>query len=520
MKKLSIYIFMGLLAVVSFTSCQKFLDINENPNSPATSTPELVLPQAIVRVAALVPGYNDYGARIVGYEANAGGVSGWGAFVSYNYTTGDHQGLFDNTYKSLEDLQVVIDLSQGDDSKKAFVASAMILKAYNFQNLVDTYNDIPYTEALKGAAFLQPKYDKAEDIYKALADSLDVAMNILSAEQTSTLFRNSDKLFKGDINSWIKFANTLKLRLIVRSNGKVNFSNKTFNPLGFLTEDAMVNPGYSQTDGKQNPTWNTWAYSASGTAPTAASQRIPTPYVLSFYDGNKITDPVRIDLTFNKGIAVPTNQLGYQGDDAKKGPSPSAWFVGVDLKDYKKVGILKGPEAGQPLMLAAESYFLQAQANLGKILGTPQDAAINYENGVKASFRYLSMNSAGNITRNVDEDYTNYVEANKASKLVDFSLATTDEERLEAIVTQQYIAYNMILGHQAWYEFLRTGYPTITGTNSRDNMRRTFVSFTSESTAANKLPTRILYPASEYKYNEKNVPTGISAFSSKIFWAK
>lgn len=522
MKKLQFYIFLGLLTVVASTSCKKFLDINENPNLPSTATPELVLPQAIVRTAALMVTYNDYGARLIGYEANAGGVSGWGAFVSYNYTTGDFASLFDNTMKANSDLQTVINLSSGDESKTTFVAAANTLLAFNFQNLVDTYNDIPYTEALKGANILQPKYDKAEDVYKALADSLDNAMAVFAAASTSSQFSTSDPLFRGDLDRWIKFANTIKLRLIVRAEGKVSFSNTNFNAAGFLQDDALVNPGYTKIDGKQNPSWNTWAYNAAGTAPGAASQRIPTPYVLSFYNGGKITDNKRVDLTYITGLAVPTNQLGYQGEDAKKGPSPSAWFKGKNANDYAKIGILKGPDAGQPLMLASESYFLQAQANLKGIIGTEADAKANFEAGVIASFRYLEKDNTGklNADYNPAEDFADYVAANEGNYLVNFDKATNKEEKLEAIVTQEYVAYNMILGHQAWYEFLRTGYPKITGTNSTSNKSGTFVSVASEATTPNKLPTRLLYPASEYKYNEKNIPSGISAFGSKIFWAK
>lgn len=503
-------------------SCKKFLDINENPNSPTSATPELVLPQAIVRVANLVPTFNDYGARLVGYEANAGGVSGWGAFVSYNYTTGDFQGLFNSTYKALEDLQTVINLSEGDETKIIFVAAAQILQVYNYQNLVDTYNDVPYTDALKGEESLQPKYDKAEDIYKAIADTLDVAMNVLSNNTPSSQFETADKLFQGDVTRWIKFANTIKLRLILRSNGKVTFTNTSFNPAGFLEDDAIVNPGYTKIAGKQNPTWDRWAYDAGGTAPGAASQRIPTPFVLSYYDNDKILDTTRGDLVYMKGLSAPTNQLGYQGDDAKKGDKPSAWFVGSSPTKYDEIGILKGPDAGQPIMLASESYFLQAQANLKGIVGSAADAKDNYEKGVIASFRYLEEGPDGKLNTGYDPegDFINYDTVNAGNPLVDFDAATTDEERLEAIVTQEYIANNMIMGHQSWYEYIRTGYPKITGSNSRANMKNTFVSFTSESTASDKLPTRILYPANEYKYNESNIPTEISAFSSKIFWAK
>lgn len=519
MKRIQIYLFVGLLLAVSAVSCKKFLDVNTNPNDPITGTPELVLSQSIVRTAGLISAFNNYGSRLMGYQANAGGYAGWGSVVSYNFVTGDYSGLFEASYKAIEDLQVVIKLSGKDENHGAFIAAAQILQAYNFQALVDTYNNIPYTDALKGADMLQPVYDKGEDVYKALADSLDKAMSILESATTSTAFQTSDPLFKGNISKWMKFANTVKLRLVLRSNGKVTFTNTTFNPAGFLSEDAIVNPGYTKIDGKQNPMWNAWAYSAAGASVSVAF--IPTPYVLSFYDNTKILDDTRAELVFRGALGVPVNQLGYQGSDAEKGSTPSAWFVGTNSTDYERIGILKGPDMGQPIMLASESYFLQAQANLKGIVGTEADAQGNFNKGVLASFRYLEKDNTGNVHSGYDPqvDYDEYAAANIDNPLVNLELATTTEEKLEAIVTQEYIAFNMITGHQAWYEFLRTGYPAITGTNSTANEKNTFVSVTSEASTPNKLPTRILYPASEYKYNDKNIPDNISAFGSKIFWA-
>ena len=62
-------------------------------------------------------------------------------------------------------------------------------------------------------------------------------------------------MFKGNMTSWLKFANTLKLRILVTGNGKVSFSNSNFDAAGFLTTDAMINPGYQRLAGKQNPKW-------------------------------------------------------------------------------------------------------------------------------------------------------------------------------------------------------------------------------------------------------------------------
>lgn len=521
MKKYNIYILLALFTVVSITSCKKFLDINKNPNNPTVSTPELVLPQAIVRSATLPVSFNSYGARLVGYQANAGGVSGWGAFVSYDYTTSDFGSLFEATYKANEDLELVAQLSAKDADHNAFIAAARIMQAFNWQTLVDTYNDVPYFDALKGTGNLQPKYDKAEDIYKALADSLDFAIVTLKATATSTAFKNSDPMFKGDIASWIKLANTIKLRLIVRGGSKVAFTNTNFDPAGFVTADVMVNPGYTKIDGKQNPTWNTWAYTAAGSAASGASQRIPTPFALAFFDGTKMDDAKRANLFYKNGLTVPKNQLGYQESDAAKGIAPSVWFIGTDDKTYTKIGILKGPDAPQPIMLASESFFLQAQANVRGIAGVGGTALENFKKGVFHSFNYLEKDNTGAIPtgRDVKADTTTYFSLNNTNRLVNFELATTDEQKIEAIVSQQYVAYNQMFGHQTWFEYIRTGYPVSTGAVTQENAKRTMVSLVSVSTAPDNLPTRILYPASEFKYNDKNIPV-VNKFSSKIFYAR
>ncbi len=519
MKRIFKYIF-GFSMLVSVYSCKKDLDINTNPNSVTTATVDLVLPNAIVATANSMPAYNSMGAQQVGYFTNGGGVSGWGGIISYNWNTGDFAGLWATTYDILTDVQYVIANSEGNASYKEFNAAAKTLKAYNYALLVDTYNDIPYTEALQGDTKLQPKYDKATDIYKSLADLLDQSIATFKATGTgagSKLFATADPLFNGNLGKWAAFAQTLKLKLVLKGQGKVTFSNTTFDStVGFLTEDAIVQPVYAKTDNKQNPMWNAWAYSASGTAVGAASQYAPSAYIMTFYNGTKLADQARANVTYITGTSTPTNQLGYQQADAGRGQAPSSWFRGTSSTAFEKIGILKGPDAGQPILLAAESYFLQAEANVkGLVTGS---AASNFDLGENASFRYLYKDNTGAVTSGKDPvaDATTYRTVNTANPLANFAVATTDAAKLEAIITQKYVAFNMLFGHEAWNEYRRTGYPKILAGTAKND---TFVSIVSQSTAADKLPTRIQYPANEFKYNASNVPT-IDKYSSKIFWAK
>jgi len=518
MKKSFKYI-LGLLVITSAFSCKKQLDINTNPNTPITGTVRTVLPQSIVATANNITQFNTYGAGVVGYFANGGGISGWGSIISYNYQNNEFTGLWSGTYDILTDVKFVLDQSAGVTDLVEFNAAAKVLKAYNFELLVDTYNDIPYTEANLGLANVQPKYDKATDIYKSLADLCDEAIATFKTIGSATpAFVSADPLYNGNAAKWAKLANTIKLKLVLKGKGKVAFTNTTFDAtVGFIAEDANVQPGYAKVEGKQNPAWNRWAYTAANASMGAATQYAPTPWIMSFYNGTKITDAARANVVFKSGTNTPVNRLGYQLSDAGRGASPSSWFRGTSGTSFERIGILKGPDASQPIMLLAESNFLQAEANLnGTLTGNAQ---ANYELGIENSYRYLYTNNAGAVTAGKDPkaDATAYKTANITNRLVNFGVATTDAQKLEAIITQKYIAFNMVFGHEAWNEYRRTGYPSIQ--NSGASATQSFVSTVSESSAPDKLPARILYPVTENQYNPANVPN-VDKYTSKIFWAK
>lgn len=523
-----------LISAFSITSCSKQLDINDNPNSPIESTPQLVLPQTIVGTSQLVVQYNTYGGRMM-YFANAGGVSGWGnGFLDYNYSTADYAGLWTNTFNILNDIEYVLNNTRGNVDLASYYYAAHVMKAYNFANLVDIYNNVPYSQALKGEANRYPSYDEAVDIYADLAMKLDSAIAYFKTATFSNEFNSGDVLFKGEANrpiKWAQFANTLKLKLIVKGKGKVDFANETIDAVGVLTNDAIVNPGFTKIDGKQNPMWNTWAYLASGASVgTWGTQFLPTYFAMSFYDGEKLDDEARANLTYGNGLNAPQNQLGDLTIE-DPGLSPSTWVLRptsgtISATNYRGYGIIKGPAAGQPIFLGAESQLLAAEAIVrGIMTGT---ASEHFETGVKLAYEYLNKNESDVLIAGTNSQgfLDTYKTNNSTSFLVNFSLASTDQEKIEAIVTQKYIAFNFLFSHEGWNEFRRTGYPSIINPatnnpypNNTANASNTFVSISSLATAQDKLPTRILYPNTEFSYNSANVPS-IDKFTSKIFWAK
>lgn len=500
-----------------FGSCNDYLDINENVNKPTEVDASLVLPQALTATASVLNRYNTYGMQIGGFAANAGGYGGFNELVTYKYTPNNYADLWPYTYDNLEDYQYIITKTADIPEEGYAWAMAKIMRVYDFQLLVDAFNNVPYSTALLGDQGLTPTYDDAATVYAALGTELDEAIAKIHATDAvtgATTYDASDVVFEGDMTKWLQLANTIKLRLLVRASGKAPFANETFDEAGFLDEDALINPGYTRDNNRQNPKWNSWGFQYTGNS--GAKSWMPTKWAMSFYDGDKLDDSYRGSHMYYKFPDTGTNQLGYESTDIEKSPEGSFWYPSTN-RDGKSsgesTGALKGPDAGFPLLTAAESYFLQAEWDVRHAdLGGAKTA---FETGILKSFDYVYQLPDGTHEDDFEEDFVSYMEQNSDSRLVNFDMATNDEQRVEAIITQKYIALNMVNSQEAWNEYRRTGYPKVSGTSGTS----TFASLKSAVGTGDKLPTRILYPQSEIQYNPENVPA-VDSGTDKIFWAK
>lgn len=517
---------IALVCIVALSSCEEFLGDNVNPNQATSATPELVLPNALVSTAATLRNVNTQAMWINGYTVNAGGYGGWGSVVTYNYTTSSYAGVWAALYDDLINYKYIETESEGDPLLASSNAIAKIMMAYDFHMLVDLFGDIPYTEALQGSDNVIPKYDSQVEIYQDLVAKLNTAINMIETSEGANAIGAGDVMFGGDMHEWAKFANTLKLRLLIRMSAAEetsSFAASEFasfdTDLGFITDDAMVNPGYIATDGKQNPYWNTYHSNAAGSLAGSGRSAIPSIFVYSFYDGTKILDQGRGYASYRSYPAqTPKGQLGNLDDNPAALANQTSWYVGsgTGTSATNTIGLLKGRTAGVPLMLASEAYFLQAEAYLkGYLTGNDAEA---FDAGVLASYQYLyeDINGATSEDWDPETDFQLYKDDNPGNYLVHYELASSNEEKLEAIITQKYIAYNFINAQETWSEFRRTGYPKIV--NGSNDPRYTFASILSSSSRPDELPIRYLYSNVEFQLNGPNVPTGVNQFTSLIFW--
>lgn len=280
-----------LLIVIFFASCDEFLDVNVDPNNPVTVSPDLVLPTAQRYSANII--HNGRRANVLGnmmmYNwSQSDGFSWYTDEFKYNVTSSFYQGIFNDSYSTALKQYQILDQLEGVEYNN-YRAIAKVMKAFHFQLLVDFYGDVPYSEALLRSEEATPVYDNAETIYEDLITELDTAITLINAANSASLAPGiDDVIFGGNMTTWKKFANTVKLRILVRQSsmsGRNGYLTEQFAKIaaegsGYITSDAGVNPGFLKEEGKQNPFWDYLGWDVSGTITLNNSATCATDYVL------------------------------------------------------------------------------------------------------------------------------------------------------------------------------------------------------------------------------------------------
>ena len=500
MKKLSVLSAI-IIAGISLSGCGKsYLDINTpNPNQATSATPELVITNAVTVTASgqvanvnLAPTL--YLSGWMGFWAPSGSYAPSNTDVaSYYSTTQTPNVLWIQSYRNLEDYYFV-ETSAKAQNKPYYVAMSKAMKSLVFSQLVDVFNNVPYKEAFQGTLVINPKYDDAQTIYEDLSNQLDSAATLMTSPAATISDAKTDVMFEGDNASWIAFANTLRLRLLIRQsqmsgrdayiNGEI--AKITANGGGFLDVDATVNPGYANNDQQQNPFWG-YFRTLTGTATSGgqADYYRASSYAINTLKGYNDPRLSQIYDSIGSGAYVG-NVLGSQNNIPGEGTSSMG------------PGLLVSVSQNAMILSAAESHFLQAEAIVrGYLPGGVSAAKKQYEAGVQASFDLLGAGDA-----------TAYLAQSNAN--TNWALATTTQAQIALIIRQKWIAEDGVLPIEAYNDYRRLHLPA--------DIPISISPYKSPSTA--QVPTRYLYPVSEYTTNTVNVNAQgtIDYYTSKVFW--
>jgi len=499
MKKL--LILLTVLVVLGSSCSEDFLSVNEfNPNSASAVPASLVLPAALNSTSRIVdrPRNFDFIYLWHGCMSVSSGYAQSGALIGYNLLNSSREANWSNSYLNLQNYDY-IEKESKTEKLQPYKAIAKIMKAYVYQILVDNYGNVPYSEALRTTeGILKPVYDNQQTIYEDLVVQLDSAMYLIdSAPADAEEIGDYDIIYHGDMNMWWKFANTLKLRLLINQSdmsGRRAYIDTKIATTAHTTADyigagegAMLNPGYSKSADKMNPFWETFykqddSRQSDGLGYYVAGQDACD--FLTLYD-----DPRKLRF-FGPNTTGGTNVKGNYFGALLLEPPPTTSELGP--------GMLKSFDQDAPIFTDFESLFLQAEAaQRGLISGSVKAL---YENAVTQSIIYMGGE------RGTSAAASSYLAT--PSPMVNYDSAVVESGELKLILTQKWCALNSISPVTLWTDYRRTGFPD-------------FLHFTQDPLKKNATPpVRMLYPQTEISTNNDNVVAQgtINVFTSKIFW--
>ncbi|MDF1571063.1 MAG: SusD/RagB family nutrient-binding outer membrane lipoprotein [Bacteroidales bacterium] len=212
MKKIFI---ITLIISVFVTSCESWLDVNTSPNSSTTAAPDDLFAYAATAYGANRAGGDNY--MPIGFMNQAistGGSFGWG-YAEDRYDISPYS--LGNTWKAYystsgNNLQLAIDIAEGmDPAANNSAAQAKILLAEMVYECTMIYGDMPYSQAWNDD-YAYPEFDAQADILNGLIQDIDAAIEQIDPADPIRIIE-SDLFYKGDLDKWVRLANSIKLRI-------------------------------------------------------------------------------------------------------------------------------------------------------------------------------------------------------------------------------------------------------------------------------------------------------------------
>lgn len=496
----------GFALAIGSAACNsdRLTNLNIDPNNPTDAPPAALFTSAVDAGVGRWLGGFDHGQTDILIQHFA--ETTYPQEDEYiNFSADRTEGSFNGAYTNeLEDLRKVIGKGQ-QLNRPAVYGPAMVLQTWDFDYLTDSWGDVPYSQALQGdtaTGSLAPAYDKQQDIYAGFFTTLDAAVTAMANDDPGDPgLGTADPLYHGNVQSWIRFANSLRARLAMRL---VNADPSTAN--------AQLTAAFSQAGGtfQSNADAAMLVWPGDGVNDNPLADRLATrdDYRMSktFMDSLVAWHDPRVAVFAQPVVDSSVYPGGYGGmPNGLSQDSAGKWFriasrPGVifypGVTSYGTYGTSAGLTQPSYLMTYAELMFIRAEAaerGLGGL--TPGEAEADYDAGITAS-----MNQWG-ITDPVA------INAYLAQPAIAYKHGTAGQIQ---IAQQKWIALFRD-GAQAWAEWRRTCQP----------------SWIKAGPAAilTYVPRRFLYSIAEQSVNADNVNAAIAdqgpdTFGTAVYWDK
>ncbi len=230
-----------LIALFTIMSCSDFLDVDTDTDNPVEAPIDQLLPGIMLGINNINE-FNNYSGDVLSVythqfcaraDADQYGEKSSSALMGNEW---------DNDYLTLTDIETLINLSQKENNK-VYEGIAQILKAYMISVMVDLWGDIPYSEATQlENGILSPVFDNQQVIYQNILDLIDLGKANINSDIGLIKPAEDDLFYKGDLDKWVRFANTYKFKLYNQLRGTTLFNTTDFNALvaenNFFTSSA------------------------------------------------------------------------------------------------------------------------------------------------------------------------------------------------------------------------------------------------------------------------------------------
>ncbi|MDR3189220.1 MAG: SusD/RagB family nutrient-binding outer membrane lipoprotein [Prevotellaceae bacterium] len=423
--------------IAGLCSCEQYLDINTDPNSPAEEnvSADMILPAAEMNLAA---SYGNY-LRIVGgyyaqHYAQTFGTSNYVDYSEFKMSATRSSGTYTQLYaRTLKNLETVRRQAEEAEEWGTYLA-ATTLRVFTFQVLVDAYGEVPYAQSLD-VATVSPEFDHGEDVYSGILAELNAALaKAAASDQVCANF-----LFGATTaGEWIKFANALKLKILMRTS-KVNNVQAELAALvaedDFPTEDVSWDDCWADEIGKANPFYLEEEATSFGSNQKNVVANIA--YMRTMTDVND----GRTGSFFKKNsVGSGSYTGGVSGTNFSTTPDhyPAAYFCRPQFAYNMPVYLITVSEV---------EFFL---AEYHARYGTAANAEAHYKAAIDASFESAGATGAEDV----------YAATSP------YAWSTADYEKLIGI--QKWIALGGVNNFEGWCELRRLKYPAFGAVTGKD----------------------------------------------------
>lgn len=551
-----------MLVTVLYACTADFNEINEKPDALSSSDVSAKFFVTNTQTALFAPDRYPYwrgplihADRYAGQHAFGYSNNWWNDGLGYVYSAGYTGAVYGwmSGYNSNLTAFTNFVKEGGTLENEQYYAISLIMKGLYYQLYTDTFGMVPYTEA-SNPDIVTPVFDTQKVIYKGIIADLDKAIGLIGSNASTgsgiDKLGENDLFFEGDMQSWKKLANSLKLRLALRAHGAdgEDFSNTAASEAissGVLQEkNAKIdrdieisqwasavygdiwhnfyggghwNLGATMVDflrDNKDPRLKKYAHPSEGGTITLKK---PTEgdnvaligkhidFIKNHLTNSKATYTIKDDGdAFTIEMPEKTNYIGFPTRaNAKIKP-----YLDTNLFAKPADIVVNKKNTGKPIfpylvMTAAESHFMVAES-IEKGL-TSGNAETHYQTGLKHAMKLWEV---------ADAEIDAFIAGQEIAKL-----NGTKEQNLEKIALQRWLV-NYTNGFEAWAIVRDSGYPSslYKGVTDADI-------FELGTTLNGKYPQRMRYGSGAYNTNGKNVEAangiqGADEQGTKLWWAK